>query len=234
MIITIDGPVASGKSTASYLIAKKLSFYYLNSGLLFRALAYVFLHEYGFKEQDLANISYQEAKNLYFNKKIIYIYNQKLGASIIFNQVDITSYLKNLRVEQGSSIIAKNEAVRQALLEYQHLLANNYSIVAEGRDAGTIVFPNADLKFFITSSDSIRAKRWQESNKSKNIIISFCDSLKFIQERDKRDISRSISPLIPALDAVIIDNSFLSIKQTVDIILKNIIKYKNLKNTPSR
>lgn len=232
MIVTIDGPVASGKSTVSYRISKKLSFYYLNSGLLFRALAYVFLYEYGLKESELINVSYQEVRDLYFNKKILYKYNVNFGVYISFNQADITMCLRDLRVEQGASIIAKNSAVRQALLEYQHLLANNYSIIAEGRDAGTMVFPNADIKFFITASSIIRAKRWQANNKSKNIIMSFPDSLNFIQERDKRDINRSIAPLMPALDAIIIDNTKLSISQTVNIIMQYI--NKKLKGSNSR
>lgn len=225
MIVTIDGPVASGKSTISFNIAKNLSFYYLNSGLLFRALAYVFLNEYGFKESDLINVSYQDVKGLYFNKKITYNYDLQLGVNVFFNKSNITYCLKDIKVEKGSSIIAKNSAVREALLEYQHFISNNNNnIILEGRDSGTVVFPNADLKFFITASSIVRAKRWQKSNELKNINYSFSDSLKFIQERDKRDINRSIAPLVPALDSIIIDNSDLTINQNIDIILYYISK----------
>ncbi|MCK9543958.1 MAG: (d)CMP kinase [Novosphingobium sp.] len=228
MIITIDGPAASGKSTVAYIIAKRLSLYYINSGFLFRALSYVFLYEYGLNETALVGMPYQEAKELYFGKKIIYKYTPESGACVFFNKVNITAYLKDIRVEQGASIVARNEAVRPVILEYQRFIADNHDVIIEGRDAGTNVFPNANLKFFVTASTIERAKRWQKSNKLKNIIISFQDSLNFIQERDRKDKSRSIAPLAPAVGTIIIDNTGLSANQTADVILQYIHNYKNL------
>ena len=226
MIITIDGPVASGKSTISKLLADRLDYYYINSGLLYRSVAYIFIFEYGYTDKDLYNIAYQEVKDFFLSKKISYSYVPNNGASLLFNKSNITPYLKDTRVENSASIVAKNLQVRQAILEYQRTLADDHNIIAEGRDTGTVVFPDAEFKFFITACLIERTKRWiNDTKRLNNKNISFEESLEFIRQRDQRDIKRPVAPLKPALNAIIIDNSNMTIEETLNFII-NIIKDK--------
>lgn len=218
MIITIDGPVASGKSTIAQILAKKLNFYYISSGLLYRALAYIFLIECGLKESDLINIPYQTVKDFFNSKKIVYSYLDPLETSIIFNNTDITNYLQDKRIEQGASIIGKNEVVRDAINEYLKSLADDHNIIVEGRDIGTGMFTHADFKFYLTASLLERTKRWHDDIKRHNQSLSFAESLNLVQARDKRDEKR----LKPAPDAIIIDNTGLSQEQTLSLILSKL------------
>ncbi len=220
MIITIDGPVASGKSTIAQMIAKKLSFYYISSGTLYRALAYVFLIECGLKENDLINISYQTVKAFFDNQKISYSYNPLTGITLLFNKINITNYLQDKRIEQGASIIGKNEVIRDAINEYLKSLADDHNIVIEGRDIGTGIFTNADFKFYLTASILERTQRWHDDIKRHNQSLSFAESLNLVQQRDKRDEKR----LKPAPDAIIIDNTGLSQEQTLSLILSKLHK----------
>jgi cytidylate kinase len=213
MIITIDGPTASGKSTIAAELAKKLHFYFLSSGILYRALAYLLIkdgHSIGsfahLKEKDLAP---------YFTEKFSYSYSPEKGSIVLFNNEDITSHLKTKNIDTASSIIALNPIARQILLSLQHIIAHNYDIIVEGRDTGSVVFPNADLKFFITADAHERAKRWQKDQEKKGNKFTLDQALKEIQERDYRDQHRAIAPLIIPKGAIIVDTTNLSIEKIV-------------------
>lgn len=221
MIITIDGPTASGKSTIARMLASTLSFFYINSGLLFRAIAY-YLKQKNVNAKYLNQITDKDIKNLFESKYISYVYLDN-RVSILFENKDITDLLKDASIDELASIISKNILVRKAIEDYQHILADNYNIVADGRDCGTIVFPNAGHKFFLTAAIETRAARWQQDQLKRGNIFSLDESLQVISQRDNRDSTRKIAPLVPAIDANIIDNSDLTIEETLQIII-DIIK----------
>ncbi len=214
MTITIDGPTASGKSSVALHVAQRLNALYINSGLLFRAVAYVLHAKHRLNE----SFTHQEIIQLFHSHEIVY--TSLPAPQIDYQQKPITALLKTPPMDKASSIIATNPEVRVALLEYQRELANNFNVVADGRDCGTVVFPQAEHKFFITASLEVRALRWQKDHPE----IPLKDSKEILQERDTRDAMRSIAPLRPALDALIIDTSDMTIEDVVNTILKTVLK----------
>lgn len=219
MIITIDGPTASGKSTIAHMLADKLNFYYLNSGFLFRSLAYIFLYNKNIKLAEFSEINLDDTLRILDNLEYKYVDNT---VYIFYLNKNITGYLKSALIDQAASIIANNINIRQALLDYQRKLAKEKNIVAEGRDSGTIVFNNARYKFFLTASPEVRAFRWQKAQNAKGHDFSLQESLNFMEQRDKRDSNRTIAPLIPAQDAIIIDSTNLSTEDILALILSYI------------
>jgi len=215
MIITIDGPALSGKSTVAQKIAKTLGFYYLYTGLLYRAIAYILVEKLKVEEGEFSFLS---LKDLEFVEDLHYSY-QEGEPQVFFRGEDITSKLKDLSVDQSSSKIGANKNVRAALLELQRKIGRNYDIVADGRDCGSVVFPNADYKFFLSASLEVRSER-----KSKYEGISKEEVAKELTERDERDKSRKVAPLVVPKDAIFIDNSALTIEETVQKFLNYIQK----------
>lgn len=216
MVITIDGPVASGKSTTAKLLSKKLGFHYLNTGLLYRAVAYLLLK----LGKDLSK-NFNES-DLDFIKDITYKFADQ-NPKIYFNNDDITPNLYTGLLDQPASIISKNSILREKLLILQRKVADSYSIIADGRDCGSVVFPLADFKFYLTANVDVRAKRMQEDLVRKNSQMSFEQIKSSIIERDKRDMEREIAPLIIPKGGIIIDNSDMSIEDTIEKI-ESIIK----------
>lgn len=214
MTITIDGPTASGKSTVAQLVAQHLNVLYINSGLLFRAVAYVLHAKHRLNEP----FTHKEIIELFHSHEISY--SSLPAPEIFYQQSPITTLLKTPQIDKAASIIATNPEVRVALLEYQRELADNDSVVADGRDCGTVVFPQAEHKFFITASLEVRAQRWQKDHPE----IPLKDCKEILQERDTRDAMRSIAPLKPAPDALIIDTSDMTIEDVVNTILKTVLK----------
>lgn len=221
MIITIDGPVASGKSTAAKKIAQVLGIHFLSSGFLYRALAYVLFDRFGYDETTIAN-PVQADVDAAFNKHIVYLQADDGGTQILYDGVDITGQLKTTAIDHGSSLVSINEYVRSVLLTEQQNIARQGDCVIEGRDSGTVVFPHADYKFFITASLDVRARRWQDAQHAKGKVFSFDEAVIEVQARDKRDSERSIAPLTIAEGATVIDNSTLDQDQTVQKILEYI------------
>lgn len=222
MIITIDGPTASGKSTVAHLLAQKLGYWYINSGLLFRAVAYVLNKE----KLDLRHRpTLDKLESLLGHKEgIEYIYAQNTGAQIWYKGVQITPYLKTPAIDTLASQCAINHTIRNLLLTYQQKIAKGQDIVAEGRDTGTVVFPQAKVKLYITAALNVRAQRWQTDQQRKGHIYTLAESEQLISERDARDEQRAIAPLIMPENASIIDTSFSTIEEVVDEcmrILKN-------------
>jgi CMP/dCMP kinase len=222
MIITIDGPVASGKSSVAKEIANKLSIFYLNTGLLYRAVAYILVHE--FMKTINKELPFEiSAQELGFIDKIIYEFIA--GAPhVIFKGKDITVFLSDTSYDQIASIVSANKLVREKLLPVQRTIGEKYNIVADGRDCGTVVFPNADYKFFLTASVAARAQRVL-SDPKRNVLNASYEKVKSeIEDRDARDLQRAVAPLKIAPDAIKIDNSNFGLDQTVQEILKQIKK----------
>lgn len=223
MIITIDGPAASGKSTVARLVADSCGYYYLNSGLLYRALAYLLL---AFKRYDAVLLQYphkQDVDEYLDAKRLRYHYDAATGAHIFFDDQELTSALKSSAVDQGASMVSGNVYVRERLLLVQRELVRNHNVVAEGRDMGSIVFPNADVKFFLTATLMIRAQRWQQDQKRRGKTLSLQEAMQELRERDERDSNRMIAPLLIPQGAQVIDTSSLDKDAVVNKIL-NVIK----------
>lgn len=206
MIITIDGPSASGKSSTAKALAKKLGFYYLNTGLMYRALAWLEKN----KSLDLSTVS----------NKMPFEYVVEGGqAKIFFEGTDITIHLFDSEISKAASILSQNKDLHYKLVEYQQSFASKGRLVVEGRDAGTVVFPNAELKIYLTASDEVRGQRWLSDPARNNKFKSLEDAIVAIQERDKRDKEREVCPLKIPNDAVIIDNSNMPLNEVIDKIL---------------
>lgn len=225
MIITIDGPTASGKSSLAQIIASKLGIYYLNSGFLYRGIAYVLLKHYQYDEEKLKNPNIENLKEILDCSKFVYRFDG-LGSHILFNQLDITQFLKTLESDKYSSIVSANKNVRSCLLAYQRIFGEKNSLIIDGRDCGSVVFPNATVKIFLTASIEVRAKRWQQDMLRRHKVFSLDESIKIISDRDERDKTRETSPLIIPNDAHIIDNSDLDQTQTAEVILRIVDKAK--------
>ena len=210
-IITIDGLASSGKTTISKLLSNHLGFYILDSGVLYRAFAYIKIIEK--IDTYTVDVIARIIRNLKMAPK------KDLGFSIIYNSNDITNNLYSEEIGLEASNISKNEDIRNVLLSIQHACVQAPGLIANGRDMGTKVFPEAALKIYFTASIDVRAKRRYEqlikSGSSPNLI----NIRKSLEERDEKDINREVSPLKAAKDAIIIDSSELNIDTILDKIL---------------
>jgi cytidylate kinase len=222
MIITIDGPVASGKSTISRILADKLEYYYVCSGLIYRAIAYVLVNHYGYTPETLVSVSVEDVVKCADPKRLQYSYDGLSQERIFFDHEDITSYLKDKFVDNITSLVSVNKDVRKAVTALQHTIAGNYNVVVDGRDVGSVVFPNAELKFFVTASVAVRAERWRKDQERYNNYVSHDEAIALITERDERDKNRVIAPLVVPEHAIVIDTSALTIDQTIEKMMEYI------------
>ena len=214
MIIAIDGPGASGKSTTAKLLSEKIKFIHLNTGLLYRGVTYIFIKK---KIIGNKNISIEN----FFRKNSINLIGEKLN-KVIWNDIDVTDYLSDECINENINFISNNKNIRKYLINMQRELSQNRNIVCEGRDIGTVVFPMADYKFYLNASlDSRINRRYLELHKSDNYITK-SEIKNNLIARDKNDMERDISPLYKASDAVEIDTTNVSIENQVLIIYNKI------------
>jgi cytidylate kinase len=213
-VITIDGPSGSGKGTIAKLVAKALKWHYLESGALYRVLAFVALKKE--IQLDEVNALAEIAKNLPVR------FNSNDESKVYWLDHDITDEIHTEMFGNLASKIAALPVVREALLARQRIFQAFPGLVTDGRDMGTIVFPDAELKFFLVASQEVRAKRRYIQLKQKGINVSLGFILGELIERDYRDQHRVVSPLKPASDAIIVDSTSLNIEQTFDQIMKSI------------
>lgn len=214
IIITIDGPAGSGKSTSAKKVAERLGFTYLDTGAMYRAVTFLALKE-GISENEelVVKLAEQSVIDLKFND----------GTTTVFlNGGDVTDAIRSFDVNSKVSDISKIAGVRTALVKKQQEIGAGKSIVAEGRDTGTVVFPNADVKIFLTASLEERAKRRLMEFEAKGETRSLKEIEDNISSRDKIDSSRNVSPLVKAEDAVEIDTSSITIDEEVELILKTV------------
>jgi cytidylate kinase len=216
MIITIDGPVASGKSTIARMVAEKLRFYYVYSGLLYRALAYVLIREHGYSNDTIAT---PDMRLVYTILDHISYADTNGGVGITFALQDITTALKDASVDQAASIVSGNPAVRDSINQLQRTIAQKHDVVADGRDCGSVVFPHAEHKFFLTAPLHVRARRWQMQQQERGHFYTIQDAEQMLATRDTRDSNRTVAPLVVPLNAIVIDTSQMTIEETLDHIL---------------
>lgn len=216
MVITIDGPVASGKSTAARKLAQRIGFYHFSSGLLYRAVAFL-LTTYAHYSEEKLHAPEQKDIDYYLDpKRFVCTFDAAGTFHILWEGTDIVSLLKQKQMDHYSSIISTNLNVRKLMLALQRELGQTYNLVVDGRDSGSVVFPNAIIKFFLTASVEVRAQRWQQAQKKMGNVVSLQEALHEVQRRDERDKSRKIAPLIIPEGAIIIDNSGQSVQETVE------------------
>jgi cytidylate kinase len=217
LVVTIDGPSGSGKGTLSQLMAKQLGFHLLDSGALYRITALASLQ----KNIDLDNVD--AVADVALNLQIRF--DVSGDKTIIFlEDKNVTDAIRTETISMAASKVAAYPPVRSALLARQRAFATAPGLIADGRDMGTVVFPEASVKLFLTASAEARAERRYKQLIAKGETVDKTILVKEIQERDDRDTKRSVSPLIPANDAVIVDSTSMSIEQVFDFMLNQIHK----------
>ena len=221
MIITIDGPTASGKSTLARHLAKELKYYYINSGLLFRALAYLLITKKNYSLAQIESPKMDDISLFFKNNKLKYVFENGKEA-VFFNGDDITPYLKTPEIDQAASLLSTNKKVRVIVMEWQRKIAQEHDVIVDGRDTGSVVFPNADYKFYLTATLEKRAQRWQKDQAGCGKQFSIAQAREEIALRDERDMHREHDPLIIPAGAYLIDNTDLDEQQTVETILNSV------------
>jgi cytidylate kinase len=207
-VIAIDGPSASGKGTIAKRVAQELGYHYLESGALYRLVGLLALRQD--LEDEAALAAAAEHMDLVF-----------LGDEIVLEDEDVSQHIRHETVGNRASEVARMPAVRQALLARQRAFRQPPGLVADGRDIGTVVFPDAALKIFLTASPEVRAERRYKQLIEKGIGANLRALSRDLAERDARDANRPIAPLVPAPDSQVLDSSALSIEEVVERILRH-------------
>lgn len=218
-VITIDGASGTGKGVVSQLVAKQLGWKLLDSGALYRVLALAAQKHGVALDNELALQVLAEYLDVQFIA-------MELGVppQIILEGQDVTETIRTEKMGNAASKVGALPAVRTALLSRQRAFREEPGLVADGRDMGTIVFQDAELKIFLTASPEERAERRHNQLKAKGISVNLSDLVEELRERDKRDQERAVAPLRPAADAVIVDTDHLTIEQVVARIMSEVVK----------
>ncbi len=218
IVIAIDGFSSTGKSTIAKQLAKQLNYIYVDTGAMYRAVTYFAL------ENNLIGEDFFHSEALIKKLDDIHItfkFNEALGfAEVHLNGKNIEKEIRTLEVSQYVSPVATISEVRQKLVEQQQLMGKDKGIVMDGRDIGTVVFPDAELKIFMTASAETRAQRRYKELLERGHNLSYEDVLENVTTRDRIDSTRKDSPLVKAEDAIEIDNSDLTIEAQLDSIIK--------------
>tara|TARA_B100001287_G_C22615208_1_gene497215 strand:- start:130 stop:804 length:675 start_codon:yes stop_codon:yes gene_type:complete len=212
IIIAIDGHSGCGKSTTSRLLAKNLNFKYLDSGAMYRAVTLYFINK-RVSQNDTKKIK-DELNNIIIDFKYV-----EDNQHIFLNDQDVENEIRSDEISNQVSLFSSNSSIRKFLVNKQKTFGINKNIVVEGRDITTVVFPDAEIKVFMTADIQVRAKRRFNEMKSKNPDITYSDVIKNLEDRDIQDSTRKDSPLMVADDAFILDTSDLEINDQVEKII---------------
>ncbi|MDI1308590.1 MAG: (d)CMP kinase [Methylotenera sp.] len=208
-VIAIDGPSASGKGTVAQLVASKLGFHYLDSGALYRIVAFA-------AQQN--NIAWSDALAVTACCKTLKI--EFINEQVLLNNKDVSNEIRTEEIGKGASQVAVHAPLRAALVEIQHNFCKAPGLVADGRDMGTVIFPKAELKVFLTASTETRALRRYKQLLGKNEPANYESILQDLTERDARDKGRASAPLVMADDAILLETDNVGISAAVDYILQ--------------
>ncbi|MBN2395896.1 MAG: (d)CMP kinase [Candidatus Atribacteria bacterium] len=219
LIIAIDGPAGAGKSTVAKIIAKRLGYRYINTGDLYRYITYWALQ----RRMNVKNCEEMDILSGEIAKKLKEMSQKENSIEKYFSlDSDISDKIHSPNVDKNVSFVAQHQNVRKNLVSIQRFLAKNGSTVIEGRDIGSVILPDADLKFFLTADEYTRILRRYEELKERNYTVSFQEVEKEMMKRDQIDSKREIAPLIKPVDAILIDTSNKNIHEVTEIVLKKI------------
>ena len=221
MIIAIDGPSGAGKSTLGKMLAKNLGLLYLDTGAMYRAVALAALRQ-------SVNLNDKPEVTRVARSARIELVGEPESLRVFLDGDDVSADIRTLEIAQAASVVSTNSGVRRTMVEHQQqigLSAPN-GCVLEGRDIGSVVFPKADLKFFLTAKPEARARRRFEEDKAKGRNSTYEQTLAEINERDQRDVSREDSPLTIAEDSIVIDTSELDLSEVFEQMLTSVRKAK--------
>lgn len=217
--IAIDGPAGAGKSTIARRLAKELGYVYVDTGAIYRTVAY-FFDTWGISPKDIDGIT------RYIDELNIDIWYDEDGLQHMYmNNIDVTDDIRTPEISQKASLISAHAIVRDMLLDMQREVAEQFNVVMDGRDIGTVVLPNATVKIFLTASAEVRACRRTDELLAKGKKVSYEQVLKDIQQRDYQDTHREVAPLKMCRDSVKLDTSDMDIEQVLQE-MKNIIARK--------
>ena len=207
--IAIDGPAAAGKSTIAKRLAKELGYQYVDTGAIYRTVAY-FLDLWGVSPKDIDGVT------RYIDELTIGIeYDEDGVQHMIMNGMDVTDDIRTQDISQKASLVSAHAIVRDMLLDMQRDVAKQYNVIMDGRDIGTVVLPKANVKIFLTASAEVRAKRRTEELTAKGQKANYNQILKEIQQRDYQDTHREVAPLKLARDSIKVDTSEMDIEQVI-------------------
>lgn len=217
MIIAVDGPSGAGKSTLGKMLAKKLNLLYLDTGAMYRAVGLAVLQSGHWAE-------YKEKAAGIAEKAKIELVGEPDTLRVLLDGKDISAEIRTSEIGQAASVVSTISEVRRILVDHQRKLGATapHGCVLDGRDIGTVVFPNADVKFFLTATPAARARRRYEEDLEKGLPATYEQTLEEIAKRDERDVSREDSPLMIAEDAVVIDTSELDLTEVFNRMLETI------------
>ena len=217
--IAIDGPAGAGKSTIARRLAKELGYVYVDTGAIYRTVAY-FFDTWGISPKDIDGIT------RYIDELNIDIWYDEDGLQHMYmNNIDVTDDIRTPEISQKASLISAHAIVRDMLLDMQREVAEQFNVVMDGRDIGTVVLPNATVKIFLTASAEVRARRRTDELLAKGKKVSYEQVLKDIQQRDFQDTHREVAPLKMCRDSIKLDTSDMDIEQVLQE-MKNIIAKK--------
>jgi len=220
LTIAIDGPAGSGKSSVARVVAQRLGYLYLDSGAMYRALALKALRTNGgsiVSAEQLENL----ARDTHIELRPVpsTLHDPTIHNRVLLDGEDVTQSIRSSEVAQAASRVATIAGVRAVLVAEQQRAGATGGVVMEGRDIGTVVFPGAELKIFLEAAPEARAeRRWKEHNE-KGEKLDFAEVVEEVRERDKRDTERSVSPLVRAADAVLVDNTAMDVEETARLIV---------------
>ena len=217
--IAIDGPAGAGKSTIARRLAKELGYYYVDTGAIYRTVAY-FFDLWGVAPKDIDGIT------RYIDELTVGIeYDEDGLQHMIMNGMDVSDEIRTQDISQKASLVSAHAVVREVLLDMQRDVARKYNVIMDGRDIGTVVLPKATVKIFLTASAEVRAKRRTDELVAKGQKADYNKILKEIQQRDYQDTHREIAPLKLARDSIKVDTSEMDIDQVIASI-KEIVQKK--------
>ena len=212
LIIAIDGPVGSGKSTLARRVAELLGYMYVDTGAMYRALALKALRHRILPDAADALVALAHDTRIDLRA-------EEEGQRVFLDGEDVTMEIRTPEVSQAASKIAVNAGVRQVLVAEQRRAGQQGGVVMEGRDIGSVVFPDAGLKIFLTASPEVRAERRWREHEQKGDAIDLKTTLEEIHERDRRDLQRSSSPLVRAADAVVVDSTAMEPEEVARLVV---------------